>query len=971
MPLQKQAVSFPLFGRSGGVAPPHVAPGKMTTLENAVLERTGELRKRYGQTALATATSTGGAITTGRRVDVYRDELIVSDATNFYTFSDSDDKWYSRGRSQRFSCEIDPIEDVGFGTSSVANVSVAYAGGLVCYVWFKTSPLFTCHRRIVDVATGAVLLNEQYATAQLDRVYASGNTFVIYTFSSATLRAKSFTTTNFTLSGSSTIISTAGAQLAYDVKVMGDDGTFFCAVYRSTGDIEIARHGTDLVNDATGTLTSPAASTYGAVNILQWDESDGIVYVGWWNEVDGVRISEVTKSSMAISAVRTIAGGVAAIRQQSLVGYRQSTTSTVFYVTDPSTAVMPVPAPNVNSITNKGVWNGAASTSVFKRSAAVASKPFLYGSTYSMLMTHSSTLQTTLFLVDGSDGALQARLMSGYAESGLSATTGELFLVASVSSTRFLAFVLRKTRIRWETTGTQKWAVASVGASSIEINADDTGLAPGSEANDGLALPGGWPLMYDSYSTSNIGNAVFPEGVTCVASAGGSMDTNSTYLYTACYSWSDRRGNLHRSAPCVPVSVAMAANNRVTVTIPTLRLTDRADVSIEIYRTEGNGTVLYRLGTVIANDTTVDTVSHLDTVADSTITSNEILYTTGGVLDNHPPPNCKQIVSWDNRLWAIATDYKNEVWFSKSLTGFNAAAFNPFLKLTVDNAEGGIKCAAAMDNQLVLFGAGVVYVVTGSGPNDLGQGEYSGPHIVTTKVGTTNPRSVVATPMGIMFASAKGIYLLDRGLNAHFIGADVEDVDTSTITGSLVVPDKNQVRFYTSSGTTLVYFWDEQQWATFTNQAAVGAANWRRETPCFLSSAGVLRCENTAVFSDDGATIPFRFRTGPMSLAGIQGLKRVYEVQLLGERRGDTVTLTVKDYIDNSTTADETTTLSVASVTPDAMRVGFMPKTQAMSSIELEVAFTSATEGLRFSGIGLAIGVKSGAGKLPAASRTA
>jgi hypothetical protein len=108
-----------------------------------------------------------------------------------------------------------------------------------------------------------------------------------------------------------------------------------------------------------------------------------------------------------------------------------------------------------------------------------------------------------------------------------------------------------------------------------------------------------------------------------------------------------------------------------------------------------------------------------------------------------------------------------------------------------------------------------------------------------------------------------------------------------------------------------------------------------------------------------------------MSLAGIQGLKRVYEVQLLGERRGDTVTLTVKDYIDNSTTADETTTLSVASVTPDAMRVGFMPKTQAMSSIELEVAFTSATEGLRFSGIGLAIGVKSGAGKLPAASRTA
>lgn len=962
MALQKQTLSFPLFGRAASTAKPHIAPGKMTTLENAVIERTGELRKRWGHSILTATTSTGGTITSGRRLDAFGKELILSDASTFYTYSSADSKWYSRGKSQRFSCEIDQIEDIGFSTSDVQAVSVAYAGGLACYVWNRRTPLYTNHRKIVDLTTGAVLLNESYASNRDDRVFASGNTFVIYTFNSVALVARSFTTTDFTISGSSTIVSTAGGNLNYDAKVMGDDSTLFCAVINSSGDIYIARHGTDLVNDATGTLTSPSPSTYGVCRILQWDESDGLVHIGWWNEVDGVRISEVTKSTMVISAVRTIAAGVAAI--QSLIGFRQSTTSTVFYTTDPATAVMTLTSATQNYIINKGVWNGAASTSVFKRSSLIMSKAFLYNGVYSFLFAHVSTLQPTLFICDGSDGSLQGRLMPGFTYE--TSQGHRIYDVVGVSSTQFIAAIPRKTRIRWESNGTKKWAVASVGASSILIDAADNKLAPGAEANNGLAVPGGWPLMYDGYSTSNIGNALFPEGVTAVASAGGSMDTNSTYQYAVCYSWADRRGNLHRSAPSVPVSVAMVANNRVTVTVPTLRITDRTDVSIEIYRTEGNGTVLYRIPTVLANDTTVDTLSHLDTLADASITTGEILYTTGGVLDNFPPPNCRQMVSWDNRLWAIATDYLNEVWFSKTLTGFNAAAFNPYLRLTVDNAEGGITAAAPMDNQLILFAAGAIYVVTGSGPNDLGQGEYSGPHIVTTKVGTTNPRSVVMTPMGTMFASAKGIYLLDRGLNATFVGADVEDIDTSTITGSLVVPDKNQVRFYTSAGTTLVYFWDEQQWSVFTNYtAAVGAAVWMRERVAAVTSGGSVRYE------DEVGTIEnVVIKTAPISLAGIQGLQRVYEVQILGEKTGDSTTVQIDLYVDNSQTADETVTINVSGgIDGDPVRIGVQPKTQAMSSLAVKLTLSAAATAIRVSGIGLVVGTRAGAGKLPAASR--
>jgi len=48
------------------------------------------------------------------------------------------------------------------------------------------------------------------------------------------------------------------------------------------------------------------------------------------------------------------------------------------------------------------------------------------------------------------------------------------------------------------------------------------------------------------------------------------------------------------------------------------------------------------------------------------------------------------------------------------------------------------------------------------------------PSLIPTDTGTINPRSIVLTPMGIMYQSEKGIYLLDRSLQVSYIGADVE-----------------------------------------------------------------------------------------------------------------------------------------------------------------------------------------------------
>lgn len=65
---------------------------------------------------------------------------------------------------------------------------------------------------------------------------------------------------------------------------------------------------------------------------------------------------------------------------------------------------------------------------------------------------------------------------------------------------------------------------------------------------------------------------------------------------------------------------------------------DTANIKVKIYRTIGDGDVLYEIGEV-NNGTTV----FVDNNADADIQENITIYTTGDVLDNDEPPECKYV----------------------------------------------------------------------------------------------------------------------------------------------------------------------------------------------------------------------------------------------------------------------------------------------------------------------------------------
>lgn len=67
-------------------------------------------------------------------------------------------------------------------------------------------------------------------------------------------------------------------------------------------------------------------------------------------------------------------------------------------------------------------------------------------------------------------------------------------------------------------------------------------------------------------------------------------------------------------------------------------LYDTANITIEIYRTEGDATTYYKLGSVTNGTTTFS-----DTVTDAVLVTHAQIYTAGGVLDRDPAPPAKFI----------------------------------------------------------------------------------------------------------------------------------------------------------------------------------------------------------------------------------------------------------------------------------------------------------------------------------------
>jgi hypothetical protein len=208
------------------------------------------------------------------------------------------------------------------------------------------------------------------------------------------------------------------------------------------------------------------------------------------------------------------------------------------------------------------------------------------------------------------------------------------------------------------------------------------------------------------------------------------------------------------------------------------------------------------------------------------------------------------------------------------------------LNIALDPRGGDITALGLLNQSLIIFKTNNIFVLSGNGPDATGNNnDFGDPTLITSDVGCINDNSIVIMPLGLMFQSNKGIYLLDQSLNVNYIGKQVEAYNSYTITSATLDNKRNIVIFTTTSGTALVYNYFFQRWFTWSNHYAADAVIYNNNFT-YLRSDGKVFVSDSSSYTDDSSPIQLSFTLPNFSFAGLQGYQRVYKAYILGSYIG-------------------------------------------------------------------------------------
>lgn len=417
----------------------------------------------------------------------------------------------------------------------------------------------------------------------------------------------------------------------------------------------------------------------------------------------------------------------------------------------------------------------------------------------------------------------------------------------------------------------------------------------------GLYLAGGCPMHYDGRRWSELGFHVGPELIATVNAGGGSMTSATTYEYIAWYEATDALGEIHRGPTSIGTLVTMGGGDtQVTLTLPTLRVTLKANVRIMVARSlaakTGDTARHFRVTSLdpstagavngyVANSTSVDTVSFVDRMSDTTLLTFDEIYTDAGILSNDPAPLGRAMARGKSRLFSLDPSDGTLVRYSQQLDDGYGVEWPPDLMIRTDTIGGDATAITTRDNRVIVWCEGAIYTFAGDGPSANGDTSVSGfsaVELVPGDVGCTEPASIVLTPHGHMFKSSKGIYLLGNDFSLQYVGAPVERYNSQTIRRATVLPDRTAVVFLTDSGLTLLYDYLFGQWSTFTNHEGLDAAVVAGQYHYLRADGRVFR-ETIDAFSDAGARIRLLLETAWIHMLDqLQGFQKFFEMYLLG-----------------------------------------------------------------------------------------
>lgn len=883
MALQKQPISINFAqGIDTKTDSDQLPVDRFIALENVVFNG-GALNKRNGFGLLTTLPNSEQS-----NLTTLNDNLIAT-GSNLYAYSSTTMSWLNRGTVRPVDLEVKPI--VRNSAAQTVVDSAVDSNGQICVAYKEASAWYY---QISDSETGQVIVARTAlpANSTMARVFILGRYFVVTYLISGPNRLQfiAIPLNNPSNPGSATSISTvvSGTSAGYDGVVAND--TLYVGYDASD------MGGAIRVQYITSTLVvSAAVVTAGKVATLMSltadvTQSTPIIWVSWHDS--GTNDGYAKAYNQALTQVLASTQFLSSVAITELTSSAQSSLLSLFY-----------------QVTNSYSWSGRSdyiatrtltqagvlsSQSIPIRGVGLASKSFLQDSRIYMLAVYGGTFQPTYFLID-SLGNVVSKL--AYSNGSGYAATQVLAAPSTVDGVVSIAYLFKSQLVP---VNKEQGVAAVAGIYALTgINlAKFTIITPhqySSEIASALHLTGGILWMYDTIKPVEHGFHVWPENVNVTTSTTGGSVTDQLYYYAATYEWTDSQGNLHRSAPSNPVTITAAGGNTSTNTIkvPTYRQTYKTtpnSARIVLYRWSTAQQVYYQVTSITSptlNDPTADSVTITDTLADSSILGNVILYTTGGVIENIGAPASKHSALFKSRLFLIDAEDDNLLWYSKQVIEAVPVEMSDLLTQFVppttgaQGSTGGMRCLGAMDDKLIIFKQDAIYYITGNGPDNTGaNNDFSEATFITGAVGCANPNSIVLTPVGLMFQSDKGIWLLGRDLSTKYIGAEVQSFNDFVIKSGLVIPGTTQVRFTLENNVILMYDYYYGQWATFTNVPGISATLYNG-LHTYLNSSGQVRRETPNLYLDYTNPVLMSLTTAWIKLTGLQGFQRAYYMYLL------------------------------------------------------------------------------------------
>ena len=916
--LTKQGIDISFAqGLDTKTDPKRVAIGKFTVLENTIFQKSGLLQKRNGFKKLTTLPDSSYSILT-----TLNDNLTAI-GQSIASYNSASDKWISRGSLDSLSVTTVPI--VRNNLNQQTCDSAVSAEGLVCTAYIENNGSVSTNKVIVsDAVTGQNIMPPTaipFVSGTVSggmRVFYLSNKFLVL-FTNNIAGVKHLRYIAISAIGVSEIIAdnqisasyTETADLSFDGVVVGT--SLYVSYNTLSGGQQVA------VTVITGTLqpvpvpTSILGPNPSSVSMCAdiSNPSAIVIYVVWL-EGNAFKLFAVDTTlqqlvaTTSVTSFASVGNNITSIANNGVCSILGTSVGDAWGVT----------------FTYATLTSGAPFSII--RGVGLASKLFAIGDFYYFLSVYSSAYQPTYFLINASVSTENSPVIAAklaYSNAGPALTKGLPGVTVTGDKVQFgylikdlIAAVNKDTAVP---SGTQTAGIYSQTGINLATLSFGTSKLVTSEIANVLHITGGFLWLYDGYVPvehnfflwPDVGPTASPNPInTTVAAwsaAGGSMaaqpdgatNTNA-YFYQFTYEWTDNQGNAYRSAPSIPIAVTTTgagSTGSVTLTIPTLRLTMKTDnpVKIVVYRWSVRQQSYFQTTSItspVLNSTAADFVTYIDTNSDATILGNNLIYTTGGVIEDVSAPATDHLTLFDTRLWAVSAEDRNVLWYSKQVIEATPVEMSDLFTVYIPPSvstlgiTGPITAIAPMDDKLIIGKDNALIYINGTGPDNTGSNnQYSPATLITSTVGCSNQRSIVQMPKGLMFQSDKGIWLLGRDLSTDYIGAPVEDLTTgATVLSAVNVPETNQVRFILDTGITLMYDYFFGQWGSFKGIKAVSSVIYQGKN-ALINAFGQAFLESKGFYLDGTSPILMRFTTGPLRLGELLHYQRAYFFYILGE----------------------------------------------------------------------------------------